>query len=76
MDTYATITPNWQLHIPVSLRKTAGIVTHGRVKVTASTGKIIIHKTKNDYVSKWSGAFRVKNPIPADKIRDYIDYSS
>lgn len=76
METYATITPNWQLHIPVSLRKTAGIISHGKVKVSASTGKITIHKIPNNYASKWAGAFRVKNPIPADKIRDYIDYSS
>ena len=75
METYGTITPNWQLHIPVNLRKKAGLTTHGRVKISATKSKIIISKTKSDFVSKWAGAFRVKNPIPANKIKDYIDYS-
>jgi bifunctional DNA-binding transcriptional regulator/antitoxin component of YhaV-PrlF toxin-antitoxin module len=75
MDTYGTITPNWQIHIPVSARKKAGFCTHGRVKITATKNRVTISKINNDFVSKWSGAFKVKNPIPADKIRDYIDYS-
>jgi len=74
METYATITPNWQLHIPVSIRKTAGLTSHGRVKIRTQKNKIIITKPKKSILD-WAGAFRVKNPIPADKIRDYIDYS-
>jgi hypothetical protein len=34
-----------------------------------------ISKPSQDFATKWSGAFNIKNPIPADKIRDLIDYS-
>lgn len=30
---------------------------------------------KTEFVSKWSGAFKVIKPLPANKIRDLIDYS-
>lgn len=74
MDTYGTITPSWQLHIPVSIRKQAGLTTHGQVKMTVKGGTIKITKAKRGFMNL-AGAFKVKNPIPADKIRDYIDYS-
>ena len=75
MDTYGTITPNWQLHIPVSVRKTAGFKSHGKVKFTAKKGRLSIEPIKTDFLSL-AGAFKVKHPISADKIRDHIDYSA
>lgn len=74
METYGTITPKFQLHIPVKIRQKAGFTKHGRVKIRASKNKIIITKPKKSLLD-WAGAFTVKNPSPADKIRDYIDYS-
>lgn len=41
-------------------------------KMYSDGGKIRTQKKKNDIMAL-AGAFRVKNPIPADKIRDYID---
>lgn len=74
MQIIGTITPKWQLHIPVKIRQKSGITKHGPVKIKADKGKIIITKQKNDIMSL-AGSIKVKNPIPADKIRDYIDYS-
>lgn len=74
METYATITSKFQLHIPVKIRRKAGLTHHGRVKIRADKNKIIITPQKSD-ILKWAGKFKVKNPIPAEKIRDYIDYS-
>jgi bifunctional DNA-binding transcriptional regulator/antitoxin component of YhaV-PrlF toxin-antitoxin module len=71
---YGTITPSWQLHIPVEMRKLTGITSHGRVSIKAQKNQIIISKPKGDFMDL-AGVFKVKNPIPADKIRDYIDYS-
>lgn len=75
METFATITPHFQIHLPVNIRKSSGITSHGRVKIKATKGKIIIIKPKKSLLS-WAGKFKVKNPIPADKIRDAIDYSN
>lgn len=69
-----TITPQFQVHIPVAIRKAIGLKKHGRAIISAKGENIII---KPDPVSilSFGGAFKVKNPIPAEKIRDYIDYS-
>lgn len=74
MQVYGTITPNWQLHIPIQMRKLAGLTSHGRVSIKAQKNKITVSKAKGNFMDL-AGAFKVKNPIPADKIRDYIDYS-
>ena len=50
-------------------------MTHGPVVMRADKGRIVIEKKKGKGILALAGAFRVKNPIPAEKIRDYIDYS-
>ena len=42
MQVLTTITPKFQVHIPVSIRKQAGLVKHGRAYVKVSAGRIII----------------------------------
>lgn len=74
MDIYTTITPKFQVHIPVAIRKKIGLKKHGKAIVTVRRGEIVIKPVKSDILS-WGGAFKVKNPIPAEKIRDYIDLS-
>lgn len=74
MQAYGTITPNWQLHIPTQMRKLAGLVSHGRVSIKAQKNKIIVSKVRGNFMDL-AGAFKVKKPIPANKIRDHIDYS-
>ena len=74
MEIYATITPKFQVQIPVIARKKSGIRTHGKVRMIVKKGALTIKPVKRD-VMKWAGKFSVKKPIPADKIRNYIDYS-
>lgn len=74
MEMLTTITPKFQVHIPVSIRKKIGLKKHGRAVIRAEKKKIIIEPIKSDFLSL-SGKFKVKNPIPAEKIRDYIDYA-
>ena len=73
-EAMTTITPKFQLHIPVNIRNAAGIKAHGRAKITAVQGKIIIEPLK-DKMAELAGAFRVKKPIKAEEIRKHIDYS-
>jgi len=71
-----TITPRFQVHIPVSIRKKAGITSHGKALIRAEKSKIIIEpldETKS--ILSLAGKFKVKKPIPAERIRNYIDYS-
>lgn len=74
MQTYTTITPNFQVHIPVAIRKEIGLKKHGRAIIKAEKKRIVIEPLKSDFLSL-GGKFKVKNPIPAEKIRDYIDYT-
>ena len=73
-EAMTTITPNFQLHIPVNIRKAMGIKKHGRAKIMVVGGKIVIEPIK-DEMAGLAGAFKVKNPIKASEIRKHIDYS-
>ena len=74
METLTTITPRFQVHIPVSIRKKIGLKKHGRAVIRTEKKRIIIEPIKSDFLSL-SGKYKVKNPIPVEKIRDYIDYA-
>lgn len=77
MQSITTITPKFQVHIPVAIRKKAGIVNHGKAKISVVNSKIIIEpidQTKG--ILSLAGKYKVKNPIPAEKIREDIDYSA
>lgn len=76
MDTTTTITPKFQVHIPVSVRRKVGLTKHGKVIIRAQKKKIIIEPfDEKKSILSLAGKFKVKRPIPAEKIRDYIDYS-
>lgn len=74
MADVTTITPKFQVHIPVSIRKKMGLEKHGRAIITAQKNKIIIEPIKSSILSL-AGKYKVENPIPAEKIRDHIDYT-
>lgn len=74
METLTTITPKFQVHIPVSIRKKIGLKNHGRAIIRAEKKKIIIEPIEDDFLSL-GGKYKVRNPISAEKIRDYIDYA-
>ncbi len=76
MSSITTITPKFQVHIPVEIRKKAGLTQHGKALIRVEKSKIIIEpidETKG--ILSLAGKFKVKKPIPAEKIRNYIDYS-
>ncbi len=75
MQTYTTITSKFQVHIPVAIREKIGLKKHGKAIIRADKKKIVIEPVESDFLSL-AGKYKVKNPIPAEKIRDYIDYSN
>lgn len=74
MRVQTTITPKFQVHIPVSIRKKVGLVRHGKANIRAEKSKIIIEPIKDDFLAL-GGRFKVEKPIPAEKIRDTVDYA-
>lgn len=70
-----TITPNFQVHIPVAIRELSGLTSHGPANISAKKGKIIITPAPKGFLAL-GGSFAVKNPIPVEKIRDHIDLST
>lgn len=76
MEMMTTITPKFQVHIPVSIRKKIGLTKHGRATIKTQDRKIIIEPLgEKRSILSLGGKYKVKNPIPAEKIRDYIDYA-
>lgn len=74
MSSFTTITPKFQVHIPVSIRQEAGLTKHGKAIVSVEKSKIIIEPIRSKFMSL-GGKYKVTKPIPAEKIRDFIDYS-
>lgn len=76
MSEFTTITPKFQVHIPVSIRKKAGLTRHGKAIIRAEKSRIIIEQfDEKKGILSLAGKFKVKNPIPAEQIRNHIDYS-
>lgn len=74
MRVLTTITPNFQIHIPVAIREKLGLEEHGPAIIKTKKKKIIIEPIKKGFLSL-AGKYKVKKPIPVEKIRDFIDYS-
>lgn len=74
MDAYTTITPRFQVHIPVSIRRKVGLTGHGRARVGVWKSKIVIEPIKSKFMGL-SGKYKIAKPIRAENIRDFIDYS-
>lgn len=72
-----TITPRYQVHIPVKIRKALNLTHHGKVEIIAKNSEIIIKPIKKSKVMSLSGSLKTKLPknINIDNIRDHIDYS-
>ncbi|MFC1790031.1 AbrB/MazE/SpoVT family DNA-binding domain-containing protein [Patescibacteria group bacterium] len=68
-----TITPNFQVHIPVSVRQQLGLTKHGPARIKAEGKKIIIEPIKSSFLNL-GGKYQSKRLIPAEKIRSKIVY--
>lgn len=75
MIAQTTITPRYQLHIPVAIRKAVGMKKHGPAIIRADGNKIIIEPIKESPILKLAGTLKLKKKVDLDNIRDYIDYS-
>ena len=76
MQMLTTITPKFQVHIPSMIRKKAGLKRHGKAIIRVEKSKIIIEPIADSKkILALAGKFSVKHPIPAEKIRDYIEYA-
>lgn len=76
MQMLTTITPKFQVHIPSLIRKKAGLKRHGRAIIRVEKNKIVIQPIANSKkIFALAGKFKVKHPIPVEKIRDYIEYA-
>lgn len=72
-----SITPKWQIHIPVKFREKLGLVKPGIAEVEIVKGAILI-RPKSSPLLKLAGKYRGKKPIKKvdiERIRDKIDYS-
>lgn len=74
MEVTTTITPKFQVHIPVAIRQKIGLKNHGRVIVKVEKSRIIIEPIRSKFLAL-AGAYKVDKPIVAEKIRNYIKYS-
>jgi len=68
-----TITPRYQVHIPSAVRREIGLTKHGRAQMYTEGSRIVI-ETSRESILSFAGAFAVKRPIPAEKIRKAIEY--
>lgn len=75
MIAQTTITPKYQLHIPVSIRKAVGLTRHGKAIIRADGNKIVIEPIKESPILKLAGTLKLKKKVDLDNIRDHIDYS-
>jgi len=72
-----SITPKWQIHIPVKFRKMLGLVKPGIAEIELVRDAIVI-RPRPSPVLKLAGKYRHIKPtqkINIERIRDEIDYS-
>ena len=81
MEASVTITPKFQVSIPVSIRKYLRMTKHGKAKISAKmigTRKIITLEPEESDILSLAGKYAHKKPavkIDVDNIRDLVDYS-
>jgi len=73
-----TITPSWQIHLPVSFRKKLGLNEPGVMELTLREDALILRPRKSSILSM-AGKYRDQKPnkkINLETVREEIDYSS
>ena len=79
MEVTATITPKFQIHLPVAIRTKAGFIHHGPVVIRADGGRIIIEKKRGKSILDLAGKYKARGKhlkVDLANIRDYIDYGN
>lgn len=75
MPAVTTITPKYQVYIPVAVRRKIGLKQHGPAKIHTEGQKIVIEPLESQFLAL-GGKFRVEKPTSAEKIRSQIKYSA
>lgn len=73
-----SITPKWQIHIPVSVREKLGLTKPTRADVSVD-GDTIIIRPKQSAILSMEGKYKNRKPtkkVDITNIRDCIDYSN
>jgi len=76
MDTITTITSQWQVYIPLSIREKLNLVGVSQAKIDTEDDKIVIIPISSSLL-KMAGKYKHLKPIKPinlDKIRDSIEY--
>lgn len=77
MKQTVSITPKWQIHIPVAIREALKLDKPYQAELTVQ-GNAFLVKPKKAKILEFGGKYRKLKPvrpINLDRIRDYIDYS-
>lgn len=72
-----TITPRWQIYIPLKIRKKLNLTLPGKAKIETINKSIII-KPQPSLLLKMSGKYKEiakKKKVNLENIRDVIDYN-
>ena len=77
MEMTISVTNNWQLHLPKTIRELLGMEKPGLVKAKVERGKLIIAPKKSGLLALGGSLQHLyrKKPIDIDNIRGKIDYS-
>lgn len=78
MKTTISITSNWQVHIPKSVREQLGINKPTQATLELAGESIVIKPKKSKFLSSAGMLHKdyKKKKIDLDNIRDHIDYSN
>lgn len=77
MNRTISITPKWQIHIPVEFREVLGLEKPGLAEIKL-VKKAIVVEPKKSSILKLAGKYRRRKPtkkLNLEKIREKIDYS-
>lgn len=76
MNQTISITPKWQIHIPVEARKKINLTKPTQMNMTVKDGSLILTPKKSKLLSLSASITPPKNvkQINLDTIRDHIDY--
>lgn len=72
-----SITPKWQLHIPIAVRKKLNLKKPSQADIFVRNQEIVV-RPRQSRVLKLAGKYKGVKPvkhIDLDHVRDFIDYS-
>ena len=77
METIVSITSQWQIYLPQSVRKAMGLKHPTQAKLTVKNKQLMVTPYESPILSMFGKYAKIKpsHPINLDRIRDIIDYT-